>query len=160
MFERNRIDRIPDAEKTVHHVALTLRDGSEISGRVLISQNRGLMDELNASHTFIEVDTYPGERVIVAKGMIRQARTIDMPKSEQLAKRMRQLETSDPLTLLQLKPGADSNDIRASYHRLAKLYHPDRYLSLDLPKEISDYVAAVSVRLNAAYAALSERAEA
>ena len=160
MFERNRVDRIPDAEKTVHHVALTLRDGSDITGRVLISAHRGLMDELNGANSFIEVDTYSGERVIVAKGMIRQARNVDMPKTEQLAKRMRQLEGFDPLTLLQLKPGAGHDEVRTSYHRLAKLYHPDRYRSLDLPKEISDYVSAVSVRLNAAYAALSERAEA
>ena len=156
MFERNRIDRPIEAERHVHHVALTLADGSEVTGRLMIPASRGLFEELNTAATFVEVETYAGERIMLAKGMIREVRSVSVPKSDQLARKLRQGEVFEPHEVLRVAVGSDKEAVRASYHRLAKLYHPDRYSSLELPKEVFDYISAMSVRLNAAYAALQE----
>jgi hypothetical protein len=37
---------------------------------------------------------------------------------------------------------------------MAKAYHPDRYATAELPQEVSDYLAAMARRINAAHAAL------
>ena len=44
--------------------------------------------------------------------------------------------------------------MKSAYHRLAKLYHPDRYTAAELPPEVRDYLAGMTRRVNAAYAAL------
>ena len=46
------------------------------------------------------------------------------------------------------------DETRAAYHKLAKVYHPDRYSSAELPPEVRDYRASLARRINAAYAAL------
>jgi curved DNA-binding protein CbpA len=53
-----------------------------------------------------------------------------------------------------LAAGASREEARQAYFRLAKDYHPDRYATVELPKEVRDYLAAMARRINAAHAAL------
>ena len=156
MFERNRVDRPHEAEKVVHHVALVLTDDTEVCGRTFVSQGRTLFEDLNTAGGFAELESYSGDRVYINKAMIRSARALQVPKADQLTRRSRQNDTFDPKTVLQIADTADRETVRAAYHRLAKLYHPDRYTMMDLPAEVLDYISAMAVRLNAAYAALQE----
>ena len=50
--------------------------------------------------------------------------------------------------------GASREEIREPYVRLAKSYHPDRYATVALPPEVSNYLAAMARRIDAAHAAL------
>ena len=60
----------------------------------------------------------------------------------------------DPYLILQIRPGASWEQIKAAYHAQAKTYHPDRYANAELPTEVKEYLAVMARRINAAYAAL------
>jgi curved DNA-binding protein CbpA len=47
--------------------------------------------------------------------------------------------------------------VREAYLKLAKLYHPDRYATADLPKEVRDYLAVMVRRINAAHDTVQTR---
>lgn len=49
---------------------------------------------------------------------------------------------------LELKPGADFNQIKAAYKKLMKQYHPDMFPGSDEKKKIAETITA---RLNEAY---------
>ncbi len=155
MFERGKIDnRHGEAEKTPYAVELTLQDGKRVSGRLHVLVTRALGDELNAQGGFLEFETYDGERTFVSKQSVVAVRSLAAPKADQIARAERQFDSLDPHAILHVAAGADRDQIRAAYHRMAKLYHPDRFAGLDLPAEVADYVSAVARRVNIAYAAL------
>ena len=56
--------------------------------------------------------------------------------------------------MLGLEKGAAFDNIRDAYHRLSKLYHPDRYASIELPREVKTYLEGMSKNVNAAFVAL------
>jgi DnaJ-class molecular chaperone len=53
-----------------------------------------------------------------------------------------------------LKAGATREEAREAYVRMAKIYHPDLYMAVELPREVRDYLAAMVRRINAAHQAL------
>ena len=61
--------------------------------------------------------------------------------------------------MLGVTPGATREEIRQAYLALAKVYHPDRYATAELPTEVIEYLFAMARRINAAHAALRRRAE-
>ena len=48
-----------------------------------------------------------------------------------------------------------ASEIREAYFALAKVYHPDRYATAELPTEVIEYLFAMARRINAAHAALN-----
>ena len=46
--------------------------------------------------------------------------------------------------------------MRRAYLDLAKMYHPDRYATVDLPPEVDSYLSAMARRINAAHDAIQE----
>ena len=48
-----------------------------------------------------------------------------------------------------------TTEMREAYHRLVKQYHPDKFANADLPREVKEYLNAMSRRINAAYTALN-----
>ncbi len=160
MFERNKIETgsVPAGGTAVGvPVEITLADGSTLEGKVLLAQGRSIWDLLNGPSSFMEVEPYVGERMYLAKGAIRGLRLMPIPGAGHLQGRLRELDGFDPFGVLGLKRDASFEDIRAAYHRMAKLYHPDRYESAGLPQEVRDYLSAVARRVNVAFASL-ERA--
>lgn len=150
MFERTRIDSIPEPSAVPAEV--TLLDGSMLKGKVLVPVGKVLSDALNSSGPFLEFEPYGGDRRFVAKSQIASLKPVGVPKAGNLS--VRGAETFDPRSILGVPQTADWEEIRQSYHKLAKLYHPDRYASASLPDEVGDYLANMVRRVNAAYAAL------
>lgn len=152
MFERNKVDSQPDHSGV--SIEANLEDGSVIKGKVAIPQNTSVYDVLNGQAAFLEFEPFDGERRFIAKSSVRAVKLLGVGRGPNLQARLRDADAFDPHTILGLTRAASWEDVKSAYHRLAKLYHPDRYSAAELPPEVRDYLAGMTRRVNAAYAAL------
>jgi hypothetical protein len=134
-------------------VTLTLTDDSVIIVSVRLPLSNKLGDALNAPEPFLDVITPGGEQQFIAKASVRSVRSMVMPSADQLDLDARQTAMADldAHSVLKLEKDAGPEEIRQAYHRMAKLYHPDRIASYELPEEIKDYTRAMLVRINLAF---------
>lgn len=154
MFERNRIDRVGEAERIGHSVEVRLMDGTVLIGRVHVVITRSLADELNNASAFIDFESGDGDRTFLAKMNIRTIKLLQIPRSDQLARGAKHFEGLDPASMLKVPASADRETVRDAYHRLVKQYHPDRFSGVELPPEVLEYLASVTRRLNVAYSVM------
>lgn len=154
MFERNQIDNNEQAEKRQIPVRIVLDDGEALRGRLLVAPTRSLSDELGAASGFVQFAPYGGDPTHLAKSAIRLISETNVPRANNLERRLRQADQFDPHQILDIPRGAEPGMIRAAYLGLAKIYHPDRFSSLDLPDEMLEYASSMARRINSAYAAL------
>ncbi len=155
MFERNRVDRLHEPEKTAATVEVTLGDGDTVTGRMFFPSTRSLGDELNNPSGFVDFEAYDGDRFFLSKGSMQVVRPRAIPKADQLARAQLKSELFNPWTVLGVIDGASKDEVREAYHRLVKQYHPDRFANADLPSEVKDYLNAMARRVNAAYTTLN-----
>jgi hypothetical protein len=159
VFERNRIetfDRGDGRNKITLAVDLVMDDGRTLTGHIIAAAGRGLIDVLNASGGFVEFETAAGERAYLAKSSIRSAKPRVHVRTDQMERRLRSAEASDPFQVLGITRGSPPDAAREAYLKLAKVYHPDRLQGLDIPREMLEYGSAMAKRINAAYAAVTE----
>lgn len=152
MFERNKVDNTP--EQTAVAVETGLEDGRVLKGKVAVPLGKTIYDVLNGTGTFIEFEPFDGERQFIAKSSLRTVKLLSVGRGPNLSARLRDMDGFDPMTILGVSRGAAWDDIKAAYHRLLKVYHPDRYSTAELPSEVKDYLSSMARRINAAYAAL------
>lgn len=156
MFERNKVDNAtPQATQSVP-AEITLTEGEKLVGKILLVQGRSVYDLLNGPAMFVDVEPYGGERQLIAKSAIRGLKIISVPGTAHLNGHLREIDGFDPHKVLGIERAATWDEVKSAYHRLAKIYHPDRTQSLDLPKEVHDYMSAMARRINAAFAALEK----
>lgn len=155
MFERNKVDNGTQPASAVP-VEITLTDGEALAGKILLAQGRSVYDLLNGPATFVDVEPYGGERQLIAKSAIRGLKIVSVPGTGHLGGHLREVDGFDPHKVLGIERSATWDEVKAAYHRLAKIYHPDRTQSLDLPREVHDYMSAMARRINAAFAALEK----
>ena len=151
MFERNRID---NADQGTLAVVLTMADGRDIGGKLAIAAGRTLFEALNGSAMFLDFEAFDGERTYVAKTSVSGVKQIKVPRAPSLQQRLRDLDGFDPHVILGTTADMTWDEVRRAYHVLAKVYHPDRYSTAELPDEVQSYLAAMARRINSAYAAL------
>jgi len=134
-------------------VMLTLTDGSAITVSMKLPLSNKLSDTLNTTEMFLDILTIQGEQQYIAKTAIRSVRAMDMPKTNQIDLETRQAGQGqfEPYAILQIDRNASQEEIRKAYHRMARLYHPDRISSFDLPEEMMEYARAMLVRINLAF---------
>ena len=134
-------------------VFVTLADGAVLTVSVRLPLSNRLGDALNNSDTFLDALSPSGQQQFIAKTAIRSVRSANVPKSDQLDMEGRAPGTPsfDPYAVLKVAKDASPDEIRQAYHRMAKLYHPDRISSFDLPEEVMDYIRAMLVRINLAF---------
>lgn len=152
MFERNKVDNTP--EQTAVAIEAVLDDGRVLKGKVAIPQHKSVCDVLNGQGVFLDFEPFDGERQFIAKATLRTVKMLAVGRGPNLALRLRDMDGFDPHSILGLTRTASWDEVRAAYHRLAKIYHPDRYSAAELPPEVRDYLASMARRINAAYAAL------
>lgn len=153
MFERTRIDNVPEVSAVP--VEVTLCDGTVIKGKLLVPAGKTISDVLNGAGGFVEFEPYGGERSFLAKVQLTSVKPIGVPKLPNLQARVRDLDGFDPHAILGVPAGASREEIRSAYFALAKIYHPDRYATAELPPEAIEYLLAMARRINAAHAALN-----
>jgi hypothetical protein len=152
MFERNKIDNVPETSAVPVEILLT--DGTLAKGKLLVPMGRSVADALNGTSSFVEFEPYGGEKSFVAKAQLASVKLVGVPKAPNIKNRLADPDGFDPHRILGIPVGASREDVRQAYFVLAKAYHPDRYATAELPEEVRDYLAAMARRINAAHAAL------
>lgn len=134
-------------------VFLTLTDGSVVTASIRLPLSNRLADSLNNDDVFLDALSPSGQQLFLAKSAIKSVRSATVPKADQLDMEGRAPGTPafDPYAVLKVAKDASPDEIRHAYHRMARLYHPDRIASFELPEEVMDYVRAMLVRINLAF---------
>lgn len=156
MFERNRVDNSSD--KSAAAAQIELDDGRRISGRFLIARSKSLIDVLNGSAQFVEFEPYDGQAEVIAKSSIRSLRMISAPPGRNPGRIIKDTDQFNPFEILGVEKGASRAEIRAAFHKQSMTYHPDRYSTAKLPKEVTGYLEQMARRINAAHDVLLEQA--
>jgi hypothetical protein len=132
-------------------VEIVLEDGHELQGTVLVPPGRTLAELLNGSTSFIEFQPLDGERMFVAKAALHAVKPLNVPAKPDLWAGPTEGSSFDPYAVLGLKQSASREEVRDAYLALAKIYHPDRYATAELPSEVREYLSVMARRINAAY---------
>ncbi len=151
MFERNRVD---NRAETLIAIEITMADASVLSGRAVLPAGRGVHKLLDGEEAFLYIEGFEGGGSFVPKSDIRNVKVIAPPRAMATALFIPDARNFDPHRVLGLEKGASFEQIRDAYHRLSKVYHPDRYAAIDLPREVKAYLDAMSKNVNAAFQAL------
>jgi DnaJ-domain-containing protein 1 len=134
-------------------VFLTLADNQVVTVSIRLPLSRRLADALNNDDVFLDAITPSGQQQFIAKSTIKLVRSANVPRADQLDSEGRVPGTPafDPYAILKVAKDASPEDIKSAYHRMARLYHPDRIASYELPDEVKDYVRTMLVRINLAF---------
>jgi DnaJ-domain-containing protein 1 len=134
-------------------VAITRTDGAVESCTVKLPLSSKLHDALNNADQFLDVMSAEGKQSFISKNSIARIELIEVPRANQINLQRRASDNAvfDPYAVLGVAKGSDAAAIRSAYHAMAKKYHPDRFLNIELPKEMADYAAAMLVRINLAF---------
>jgi DnaJ domain len=151
MFERNRVDNRAD---TLVAVEVTLADGSKVAGRAVLAPGKGVHKLLDGEEGFIYLDVFDGDGSFIPKSDVRGLKVLTSIRSQTVALTVPDARNFEPYRVLGLDKGASFDDIREAYLRLSKLYHPDCYAGVELPREVRVYLEAMSKNINAAFHAL------
>jgi hypothetical protein len=158
MFERTRIERSGGGERAATVVEVLLVTGQSHHGRIFHATTRALGDELNGEGAFIDFESSFGERMLLSKRSIQSVRPKQLPKTDQLSRALVKGESFNAWKVLAVPESSSRSDVREAYHRLIKLYHPDRFACAELPPEVADYLKSMAHRINAAYAEIGHAA--
>jgi DnaJ-domain-containing protein 1 len=134
-------------------ISVTMADGGNSTVSVRLPLSSKLNDALNNADRFLDVIEADGRQAFLAKHSIRRVELIDVPKINQmnLQRRTSDRTVFDPYDALGLQQGANPAAIKQAYHQMVRTYHPDRFATFELPKEMTEYAAAMLVRINLAY---------
>ena len=150
MFERGR-SSFTSAQDQRAPVSLTMVDGEMLRGNLRMPVSGRLIDAMNGADLYFDLELPDGSTAFLAKHSVKRVTPVELPRSDQLSRRTADLSVFDPYTVLGLVRGASAEEIKAAYHGLVRNYHPDRFASADLPREMQDYAHAMLTRINAAY---------
>ncbi len=144
----------PQVQRTT--VTLTFNDGSRSVVSVKLPLSGKLAEVLNSQDQFLDVISGTGEAYFIAKSKVARAEATEIPQAK-LNQQRRGADQAqfNPYAVLGIQSTASKEEIRSAYVALVKMYHPDRFLTLDLPQEMKDYAASMQARINLAYEQIS-----
>jgi len=151
MFERNPVDT---AATMAVAVELTMKDGAIITGKAALPNARGIAKLLDGPDAFLYVATFEGGSEFAPKADIKSVKVIDGGRVQPLRTLHADATHFDPYKALNLERGASFEDIKAAYHKMTRLYHPDSYAGVTLPPEVQAYIDARCKQVTAAFTAL------
>ena len=150
MFDRNRVDNIP--EQTVP-VEIAFADGRRPRARCS-SRRRGPLSMQRTARAASSSSSLTAVREsYLAKAQLASVRLVGVPKAPNLEARLVDHDGFDPHRILGLQAGAGREEVRAAYFALAKAYHPTATPPPRCPRRCAP-LAAMARRINAAHAAL------
>lgn len=151
MFERNRVDNANDPTVALE---IGLNDGTTLTGRASLGKGRQINRLLEGEEKFLYLDCFDGDAQFVQKADIKSVKVIPTQRPRALSLTLPDASNFDPYRILGVQKGCPWDDIRAAYHRLSKLYHPDKFESVELPDEVRAYLIAMTKEVNVAFRTL------
>lgn len=150
MDTNNRAPKIP--------VGIRLIDGEEIFGEISGGVSRNIESALNTDKRFIRVDCEDGTaRHVALDHIVHVQPQVDVNAPTLAKPRSATRENAQPL--LGLSGNFSDVDLREAYHRLVKIYHPDRFAQTQLPREVIDYAGEMFRQINNAHQVLKRQLE-
>ena len=131
------------------------RDGTEQYGSIVVPRQSNFSDVLESSGPFLKFVTEDGEKSFLATGDIRSVNLIGMAKAKPLDARKR--EKDEPYRILKVTPDAQIDEVKQAYHKMSKQYHPDRFISLDPPEEVIEYLNSMTQVVNQAFGIVKKK---
>lgn len=131
-------------------VTVVLADGSTVSGAINAGLSAGLLAAINKEVPFIELTEASGTKRCIGLAHImsvEEAKPFRQPKALQATT----ANAQNAFAMMRLSPECTAEDAQRRYHEMVKQYHPDKYQSVDLPPEISDYLSQTFHQLSTAY---------
>ena len=150
-----------DSANATKNIPLILRlsDGRRLVGNLVIGMSSDLPRTLNGEGRFVNFEENDGKKSLVHKDAIVRAIPTDVPKVKKLDAGADSNNEFNPFRVLKISPQSDGEQIRAAYHKMAKIYHPDRFINVDLPVEMTKYAENMSRLVNAAFQVLCDETE-
>jgi hypothetical protein len=142
------------ADQQLIPVHLLLTSGECLKGGVVLGLTGKLFDLMAKPLAFIEFQGTDGTYQLVAKASIERVVPMEIPRTDQLSRRIAGDHTFDPHVILGVARDAGPEEISLAYRALARKYHPDHYAGLNAPREVIDYVSAMFRRITLAYSEL------
>jgi hypothetical protein len=134
-------------------VTIRLLDGNVIRGKLTAGLTASLESALNKETPFLEFTSIEGQRKYISKVQVAFVEPVEPLKKPELAQpNKKQIQTA--YEILGLKPGCSYEDARAAFHAQAKLYHPDRFSTVELPDEVVTYLNDMFRQTNTAFTEL------
>ena len=134
-------------------VKITLSDGRELVGNIVVPSGRTSSEVLNTASTFVEFEPAGAPRTFIAKSDMRAVLPLNVVPAPSLPPLLCD-DVLNPFAVLGVTAEADKEEVHRAYIDLAKIYHPDQYATTGLPAEVCDYLASMARRINAAYEAV------
>lgn len=132
--------------------SIRLMDGTILNGYVNCGLTGKLENVLSAENSFVEYTSKDGQKRFIGRHQIASVEPMDVLRSPSL--RATEAGVADPYTVLGIYKGCTLEQAKDAYHRLSKMYHPDRWTGDDIPSEIVTYVSDKFRQINAAFTAL------
>lgn len=138
-----------DARKKIL-VRVLRSDGETLIGNLLLPLVADLGRSMNNDVKYLEFEDLSGDVRLIAKSSIVELQSETLKAKVEL-KNNEPEPNADPNALLGLPKGASWADVRKSYLKLTKRYHPDQYSTVELPEEVVQYMSGVFSQSNTAY---------
>lgn len=136
-------------------VDLVMTDGTKVRAVVLVPRDKILKDVFNVDDTFIEVECLENGSMVFARTAIRSVKPAGLPKADQLERRSKAVEKLGCHAVLEVGRTANMETVARAYARLSAKYDPAQMTTEGLPPEVLDYLAAMRVKIDTAFAELS-----
>lgn len=139
-------------------VTIKMMDGSTYSGKIVAGLSAGLLAAINKEQPFIElvdergVKRCLGQAHIVSVEMTETFKQSDAPEVTSASEK-------NAFAILGLEPGCTSAEAQQRYHMMIKKYHPDKFQSVELPSEMTNYLDTMTQELSIAYKIVSQLLE-
>ncbi len=133
------------------HVPASIRltDGAILVGTVNCGITGKLENVLSLDNSFVEFTSRDGHQRFITRHQIASIEPMETVKVSTL--HAANVGVSDPLATLGLFGEVTLEQAKDAFHRLSKMYHPDKYSGEDMPREIARYASEKFREINAAY---------